>query len=79
MKWLDEKIEKLPKNNGIYKFMCMFLGKKRLSYKEMYLLVMNLNKNKLDEDEAKKAALYEIVNLYKFNNNTYPNFEKYDR
>lgn len=75
MKWLDEKIEKLPKNNGIYKFMCMFLGKKRLSYKEMYLLVMNLNKNKLDEDEAKKAALYEIVNLYKFNNNTYPNFD----
>lgn len=75
MKWLDEKIEKLPKNNGIYKFMCMFLGKKRLSYKEMYLLVMNLNKNKLDEDEAKKAALYEIVNLYKFNNNTFPNFD----
>lgn len=72
MMWLNEKIESLPKNNGLYKFVCTFLGKKKLSYKQMYLLLFNLNKSKLGTDNAKKMAFSEILNVYKHNTNKYP-------
>lgn len=80
MDWLNEKVNCLPDNNGLYKFMCLFLGKKKMTYKEMYLLIFNLNKNKLGEKKAKENALYSIINLYKVNNKTYPKFDNlYDR
>lgn len=69
IKWVNEKIQSLPKNNGLYKFVCMLLGKRKLSYKQMYLLLFNINKGKLGEEEAKLAAFNEIVKIYKHNNN----------
>lgn len=67
IKWMDEKIKSLPVNNGLYKFVCAFLCKKKLSYKEMYLLLLNINKNKLPENEIKKHIMEELMNIYKFN------------
>ena len=73
LEWLNEKINAIPHNNGLYKFVCFFLGKKKLSYKEMYLILYNINKNKLGEDSSKERCMKEIINLYKFNNNKIPN------
>lgn len=73
IKWMDEKINSLPKNNGIYKFVCLFLGKKKLSYKEMYLLLFNINKSKMDETKCKEIVMNELINIYYFNNKKLPN------
>ena len=67
LKWLDDKIIQLPKHNWLYKVACFILCKKKLSYKEMYLILQRLN-NHLDENESKKRAIAEIINIYNFNN-----------
>lgn len=69
LNWLDEKINSLPKNNWLYKLVCIFLCKKKLSYKEMYLILQRLNKH-LGEEEAKRMSMLEIINIYNFNNGT---------
>lgn len=66
LNWLDLKIKALPRHNWLYKFSCFILCKKNLSYKEMYLILQRLNKH-LDENQAKKRAMAEIINIYNFN------------
>lgn len=68
LNWIDEKIIALPKHNWLYKICCFILCKKFLSYKEMYLILQRIN-NHLDNDEAKKRAMAEIINIYNFNFN----------
>lgn len=64
--WFDDKIKKLPKNNWLYKFTCFFLCKKKLKYKEMYLILQRLNSHH-GEEKAKQIAIAEIINIYNFN------------
>lgn len=70
--WFNEKVESLEHNNGLYKFVCFFLGKKRLSYKELYIILCRLNENKLKEN-TKSIVMDNIIKLYYFNNNKMPN------
>lgn len=70
--WMDEKVERLPKTNGLYKLLCLILGRKKLSYSELYLLVAHLAKEKLGEKEAKEQALNSVIELYKENNGHLP-------
>lgn len=67
-KWLNEKIPFLKKSNWLYKFVCVCMGKsnKKLSYKEMYLLLYGLNRSKVGEKKAKEKAMYKILDIYKF-------------
>lgn len=77
--WINEKIERLEKNNGLYKFACFFIGRK-LSYKEMYMLLQNINRKKLGDEDSKKFALYQIIEIYKFQNGKLPDgIGEYDR
>lgn len=69
LNWFDNKINALPKNNWLYKISCFFLCKKKLSYKEMYLILQRLNKH-LGEEKSKQMAMTEIINIYNFNNGT---------
>lgn len=71
MDWLNDKINSMPHHNGIYKFICAFLGKKKLTYKQMYLLLFQLNKKKLGDD-VKKIVFKELLEIYHFNENKYP-------
>lgn len=75
MEWMDETIDRLENGNWIYKMVCFFLGrrKKKMTYKEMYLLLFGLNKKDLGEEEAKKAALERILKIYKHSHNKLPN------
>lgn len=74
LKWMEEKIEKLPYNNchGLYRLLCFCLFKRRMSYKEFYALLVKLNRKRIGEEGAKKFALISTLATYKFNNNFYP-------
>lgn len=79
MEWFDEKIEYIDGDKFLYKLVCFFLGgfKKRLTYKELYILLYHLNKNKLGEENAKKKSMQRILKIYShFHNNEIPNVEE---
>ena len=79
MEWFDEKIEYLNGDRFLYKLVCFFLGgpKRRLSYKELYILLYYINKKKLGEENAKKRAMNKILKVYShFHNNELPNVEE---
>jgi len=70
--WMEEFVEKIEKNNGFYKFLCFFLGRK-MRYKELYMLLSAINKRKMGNEEVKQWAFNRIVKTYKFlNNNKLP-------
>lgn len=78
MEWFNEKIEYIKDDKFLYKLVCFFLKgpKKRLSYKELYLLLYGLNRQKLGEYNARKKAMGKIIEIYKtHHNNNEPNFE----
>ena len=69
--WMEERIDRVPKANWLYKFCCLFLfrWRKKLTYNEMYLLLYGLNKKALGERDAKRFAWYQIVDIRNFQNN----------
>lgn len=77
--WMSEKIKAVPKRQWLYKFMCRFLFKKGLTYKEMYAILSNLNRKAIGEEETKKHAMTEILRIYEFNNNKLPDDITNDR
>lgn len=77
--WFDETVEQVPYNNGLYKLICFFTfkRKRKLSYKELYLFLLGLNRDrkvfKERQEELKNIVLNRIFEIYKFNNGVYPN------
>lgn len=73
--WLNEKILKIPHHNWLYQIICflMLRGRRKLSYKDLFLLIYGTNRNKMGDKEAKEFALYKIVEIYKSLNNKLPN------
>jgi len=68
--WMNEKIKAVPQRNWLYKFMKFFLFKwKGLTYKEMYAILDSLNRKTMGEENSKKHAMREIIEIYNFNNN----------
>lgn len=69
--WLNETIPCLKDGNWLYKIVCFCLGrrKKKLSYKEMYMLLYGLNRNKIGNGKAKEEALKRILVIYKSHHN----------
>lgn len=65
MEWLNETITHFKKGNWLYRVICFFMFKKKLTYKEYYLLVSYLNKDSMGEEEAKRKALIRVLKLYK--------------
>ena len=72
--WLNEKIDRIPYCNWLYQLCCflMFRWRRKLNYKEMFLLLYGLNRDKVGNQEAKKISLYKTIELYKANNNRLP-------
>lgn len=78
MEWFNEKIEYIKGDKFLYKLVCFCLKgpKKRLSYKELYILLYSLNKGLLGDKNAKKKSIERIVEIYKsHHDNKEPNFE----
>lgn len=75
--WMEERIPFLVKSNWLYQIICFFMGKrkKKLSYKDMYVLLYGLNRNNIkDEKEAKELSMLKVLEIYKsLHNNKLPN------
>ena len=69
MEWFNEKIETMEDDKFLYKVICFLLGgpKRRLSYKEVYMILYGLNKRKLGEKKAKEKAINRVLTIYKNN------------
>jgi len=74
LEWMDEYVDSVPTGQKLYKFICFFLGrkKKKLTYKEIFLIISELNRTRMGLEEAKKYALTYILNTYKYLNNKLP-------
>lgn len=72
--WADEKLEKLPRNNFMYFLFCLvtFRLRRKMTYKEMYLIIEEVNRKKLGEEKASKLAFQRIMDFYEFNNGHRP-------
>ena len=78
MEWFDEKIEYIKGDRFLYKLVCFCLKgpKKRLSYKELYLLLYGLNKRNIGYKNAKIKAVERIIEIYKSHHeNNEPNID----
>lgn len=72
IEWTGEKVEKLPSGNGVYKLACLILGKKRMTYRELYLIAYGVKKKELGEEKAKELAVKDIIRIYEYNNGHLP-------
>lgn len=71
LSWLDEKVEKIQNHRFLYFFIRLVLCKirRKLKYKELYLIFYGIEKAKLGEEMAKKVALNRTLKVYMDNNN----------
>ena len=67
--WLDEDIDKMKGGGFILRFCLFILRKKKLKYRELYMLLVGINRRKLGEQKAKEMALYRTLKVYKENHN----------
>lgn len=72
LEWTNEKIEKVPHKNWLYRLFCLLTFRKRMSYKEMYLFLSELNRKTDGEEKAKKTAFKRIIDFYEYNNGNRP-------
>ena len=72
--WADEPLKKLPKNNFMYFLFCLltFRPRKKLTYKEMFLIIAEVNRKALGEGKANKLAFQRIMDFYEYNNGNRP-------
>lgn len=70
--WAGEKIEKVPYKNWLYRLFCLITLRKRMSYKEMYLFLSELNRKADGEEKSKKKAFKRIIDFYEYNNGHRP-------
>lgn len=72
IEWTNEKVERLPSGNGLYKLTCIMLGKRRMTYQELYLIAYGSKKGELGEAKAKDLAIKDIIRIYEYNNGHLP-------
>jgi hypothetical protein len=80
--WMDESIERVPGNQGRYRFLCLLLLKRRMTYGNMYVFTYALHKNKFKDNELvlKEKILKDLALIYYFNNKKLPDgFELIER
>lgn len=72
--WADEPLKKLPKNNFMYFLFCLFTFRlrKKMTYKEMYLIIAEVNRKTLGKEAADKLAFQRIMDFYEYNNGHRP-------
>ena len=70
--WTTETVDKLPAGRWLYRLLCFFLRKKKLTYQDMFLIVFGLQKRKVGEKKAKEIAIQSMIGLYEYNNEKLP-------
>ena len=74
LEWANERLLRLPKNNFMYFLFCLFTfrPRKKLTYKEMYLIISEVNRKALGLEKAKQLAFQRIIEFYEYNNGNRP-------
>lgn len=70
MSWIDTPCQDVPLHKKWYKFICFMAGrrKKKLTYKEIYIILCNINKKDGEEQkEVQRSAIKQIINIYTYN------------
>ncbi len=72
--WADEPLRRLPRNNLMYFLFCLltFRPRKRMTYKEMYLIISEVNRKSLGKEKADRLAFKRIMDFYEYNNGHRP-------
>lgn len=72
--WLDEKVTKIDGHKFLYNFICFFTFRMRrkIRYKDLFLVYYGVHRKNLGEENAKKKALNSVLKVYKENNNKLP-------
>jgi hypothetical protein len=72
--WMDETLEEMPEGQGIYRFFCFLLLKRRMTYANMYVFTYALNKKKYENNEEvlKEKILKDLAAIYLYNNKKLP-------
>ena len=72
--WMDEKVERTIEGNWLYKFLCFitFRGKKKMTYKELYLVLRTINEKKMGQEQADRLSFKKVIEIYKYNKGTLP-------
>lgn len=71
---MDETLEEMPEGQGIYRFFCFLLLKRRMTYANMYVFTYALNKKKYKDNEEvlKEKILKDLAAIYLYNNKKLP-------
>lgn len=70
MSWIDTPCEDVPLHKKWYKFICFITGrrKKKLTYKEIYIILCNINRKKGDgQKDVQRKSIGQIINIYTYN------------
>ena len=72
--WADEPLKRLPRNNFMYFLFCLltFRPRRKMTYKEMFLIISEVNRKALGKDKADKLAFQRIIDFYEYNNGYRP-------
>ncbi len=72
--WTNEQLPKLPRNNFMYFLFCLVTlrPKRKMTYREMYLLIAEVNRKTLGEQRAKELAFQRIIDFYEYNHGYRP-------
>lgn len=78
-KWLDEKIERMPGGQKRYRFLCLLLFKRRMTYADMYVYTYGIYQDAFKDNELKlkEKILRELAYIYYYNNNKMPDGFEY--
>ena len=73
--WMNEKVQCIKEHNFLYNFMCFitFRMRKKMNYRELFLIYYGIHRKNLGEKKAKQKALDTVVKIYKQNNGKIPN------
>ena len=74
LEWTNERLKRLPKNNLMYFLFCLVTLRpiKKMTYKEMYLIISEVNRKTLGQEKANKLAFQRIMDFYEYNNGHRP-------
>ena len=70
--WTTEKVDDVPSKRWLYKAVCFLIGRKKLTYQEMFMLLYGINRKMLGDREAKEIASQRIIAIYEYNNKKLP-------
>lgn len=74
IEWMNEKVTKIDGHRFFYNFVCflLFRLRRKITYKDLFLLYYGVNRKTMGENNSKKKALQSVLKIYKENNGKYP-------